>query len=336
MAILNDRDGLNHEKCFDRKSVTMQVIYLSHPYDSAQIFSQPLVMALGFFDGVHLGHQTVIDQARIRARQEQIPLAVMTFDQHPKIIYTGISPYSVTYLSTLKRKIELMEDLGVDILYIVRYDHNFGHQKPQEFVDNYIVGLHSRVVVAGFDYTYGPKEIANMDTLIDHSRGRFEIIKVEEQVMHQHKIASSSIKELLSDGQIELANHELGYAYQTSGIVIHGDKRGRKMGYPTANIETSSQELLPGLGIYVVEFYYNQRWYQGMASIGYNISFAGKRDLRCEINIFDFDEDIYGRSVKIRWHRYLRGEIKFNSADELVQQLEQDKIQAMNFFKSCD
>ena len=310
----------------------MQVIYLKHPYHLEEVYQGPVVMALGFFDGVHLGHQSVIKKARDIAEEKQIPLALMTFNQHPKIIYTKINPYTVKYLSTLPRKIKLMEEFGVDILYIIEYSHKFGLQSPQTFVDNYIVGLHTQTVVAGFDYTYGPKDLANMHTLIGHSQNRFDIVEVEKKEMHQHKIGSSTIKELLEAGRIEQANQELGYIYQTTGIVIHGDKRGRTIGYPTANVKTANYELLPGQGIYVVEFNYDDQWYQGMASIGYNITFDGIENLRCEINIFDFDQEIYGRSVKIRWHHYLRGEIRFDFADQLVEQLRQDEKDSKEYF----
>lgn len=311
----------------------MQVLYLKHPYHPQEIYQGPLVMALGFFDGVHLGHQSVISKAKSIARKQQIPLAVMTFDQHPKIIYTQTPPHTVKYLSSQARKIELIEALGVDILYIIEYNLEFGTQSPQEFVDKYLVGLNCQTVVAGFDYTYGPKELANMTTLHDHSQGRFEIVEVPEQVKNQHKIGSSTIKELIETGQVEQANSELGYVYETSGIVVHGDKRGgRTLGYPTANVKTANHELLPGLGIYVVELYFDGQWYQGMASIGYNITFDGIEDLRCEINIFDFDQEIYGRYVKVRWHKYLRGEIRFDSIDGLIKQLDQDKVHSLEYF----
>lgn len=310
----------------------MRIIRLTHPYDVEAIFPYPIVLCLGFFDGLHIGHQEVIMQAKHVADKKQIPLAVMTFDRHPKILYQQLNPNDVQYLTPLDRKIELIEKLGVDVLYIVEYSKEFGLQEPQVFVDNYIVGLNCDTVVAGFDYTYGPQPVANMSTLSDHGQGRFDIIEVSEKQMDQHKIGSTNIKELIQTGQISLANKELGYIYQTNGQVVHGDKRGRLLGYPTANIETLPQQILPGIGIYVVEIQVDHSWYNGMASIGYNKTFEGNRDLRCEVNIFDFDQDIYGESVTIKWHKYLRGEVKFKDAQALIDQLQKDKKDSLHYF----
>ena len=311
----------------------MEVIILNHPYSSQQIINEPIALALGFFDGVHLGHQSIIKAAQVAAKSNRIPLAVMTFNQHPKIIYQGINPDEMKYLSTLKRKISLLKSLGVDILYVVNYSFEFGSQTPQEFVDQYIVGLNAQVVVAGFDYTYGTKEKANMQTLPIHAQKRFEIIEVSKQEMNKHKIGSTSIKEFLREGKIQLANQELGYIYETSGVVVHGDKRGRLLGYPTANVHTSRYELLPGIGIYAVEFFVKDQWYKGMASIGYNATFDDVNELRCEVNIFDFDDDIYGEHIKIKWHTYLRGEIKFDSIEELIEQLRRDEIESKKYLQ---
>ena len=312
----------------------MEVISLNHPYSVEQVIDEPIALALGYFDGVHLGHQSVLKHAKEEALHRDIPMAVMTFNQHPKIIYKGIHPDEMKYLSTLNRKLELFDSLGVDIVYVVNYTFEFGAQTPQEFVDNYIVGLNAKVVIAGFDYTYGLKKIANMNTLPDHAKGRFDVVEVSKLEMHKHKIGSTSIKEFLRQGRIEEANRELGYAYETSGVVIHGDKRGRLLGYPTANVQTSRYELLPGIGIYAVEFYVHDQWYRGMASIGYNATFEDVHELRCEVNIFDFDQDIYGEAVKIRWHQYLRGEEKFNSIDDLIEQLRKDEINAKEILSS--
>lgn len=311
----------------------METRYLHHPYPAEGIYPHDLVLALGFFDGVHLGHQEVIKEAKLAAQARGLPLAVMTFDQHPKIIHSKIAPESVHYLSPLPRKEELMADLGVDILYVVDYSYDFGSQQPQAFVDTYIVGLHAKVVVAGFDYTYGPKPLANMTTLVDHARGRFDIVEVSALIMHRHKVGTSTIKELIEAGEIEPANQELGYIYQTSGQVIHGDKRGRTIGYPTANIQTPSQEVLPAIGVYGVELWVDGQWYPGMASIGYNITFDGIRDLRCEVHIFDFQADIYHRAVKIRWHTYLRNEVKFDSVASLIDQLAHDEIKSRAYLQ---
>lgn len=315
----------------------MEIIELSHPYNDEEIVQEPIVLALGFFDGVHLGHQAVIRTAKDEAVKRGIKLAVMTFNQHPKIVYSKLDEESMFYLSTNERKAELLEGLGVDILYLVDYTWAFGSQSPQEFVDCYIVELNAKAVVAGFDYTYGKKDVANMQTLPEHADGRFDIVEVDQLSINQHKIASTSIREHIETGQIQAANKELGYLYQTSGTVVHGEKRGGALlGYPTANVETSSKELLPGIGVYIVEFFVSDKWHQGMASVGYNVTFGENRPVTCEVFILDFDQMIYGEQVKVRWHHYLRGEIKFDGLDGLIKQLDQDLLDTKAYFAELD
>lgn len=315
----------------------MKIIELNHPYNKEEIVPEPIVLALGFFDGVHLGHQAVIRTAKEEAVKRGIKLAVMTFNQHPKIVYTKLDEESMFYLSTNERKAELLKNLGVDILYLVDYTWAFGSQLPQAFVDSYIVELNAKAVVAGFDYTYGKKDVANMDTLPEHASDRFDIVKVDQLSINQHKIASTSIREYIEKGQISEANKELGYLYQTSGIVVHGEKRGGALlGYPTANVETASKELLPGIGIYIVEFFIADEWHQGMASVGYNVTFGDNRPMTCEVYILDFDQMIYGEAVKVRWHHYLRGEIKFEGLEGLIKQLDQDLVDTREYFSELN
>lgn len=315
----------------------MQTIQLEHPYSPDDIINQPIVLALGFFDGVHLGHQAVITTAKQRAEALGIPLAVLTFNQHPKIVYEKLNEESMYYLSTLERKQELLVELGVDILYLVNYTFDFGDQSPQQFVDNYIVNFNAKVVVAGFDYSYGKPGVANMETLPIHSQNRFEIIEVPKLTMDHHKIGSTIIRSMIGDGQLEEANSELGYTYQTSGVIVHGEKRGSALlGYPTANVETTSKELLPGVGIYVVEILVNNQWHQGMASIGRNVTFGDNHPVTCEVFILDFDRMIYGESVQVKWHHYLRGEVKFDGIDGLIAQLDEDLAQTRTYFNQLE
>lgn len=311
----------------------MEIIHLSHPFLQTQIKEKEIVLALGFFDGVHRGHQAVIQKARDLATSHHLPLAVMTFNQHPKIIYQNIDPTSVQYLTLIDEKVEHFENLQVDILYLVDYTLSFGSQSPQAFVDAYIVGLGAKIVVAGFDYTYGKPQEANMTTLPQHAQGRFQVVEVPQLTMDQAKIGSTSIRYLIENKQIATANQELGYIYQTRGMVVHGDKRGRTIGYPTANIQVNPQELMPAVGVYVVEILVGDKWYKGMASIGYNITFEANRKKTCEVYIIDFDQEIYGQAVRVKWHHYLRGEIKFDGIEGLIQQLDQDLINTLAYFE---
>lgn len=313
----------------------MEIINIHHPYKQEQIPNEPIVLALGFFDGVHKGHQQVILEAKRQAEKHNAKLAVMSFNHHPSIVFQKLDAETMRYLSIMDRKIELMENLGVDYFYVIEFTYDFGTLKPQEFVDQYIVGLHAKAVVAGFDYTYGPKTIADMAHLPQYAKNRFAIVEVSPQVSeNKEKISSTRIREALDTGDLAKANSMLGYTYQFGGHVMHGDARGRELGFPTANIKVQKNVRLPKTGVYVVSIRVQGEWYQGMASIGYNITFEKDREKTVEVNIFDFDKMIYGEKVTVRWHHYLRDEVKFTGIEGLIEQLDQDKIDTETFFDS--
>lgn len=312
----------------------MEIIKIHHPYRKEQIPNEPVVLALGFFDGVHRGHRTVISKAKEIAEKKQVKLALMTFNQHPSIVFKKVDPEKITYLSTIKRKEEFMSDLGVDYLYEVDFTSAFASLPPQDFVEQYIVGLNAVTVVAGFDYTYGKKEVASMEHLPGYAQNRFDVVEVGKVTEEEEKISSTRIRKALKDGDVAEANHLLGYIYQTPGIVIHGDARGRKLGYPTANIDVPHGIALPKVGVYAVRLKVNDTWYDGMASIGYNITFEANRNLSVEVNIFDFNSSIYGEKVAVEWHEYIREEKKFPSVETLIQQLDKDEEDIRHYFKT--
>lgn len=312
----------------------MEIINIHHPYQKEQIPNEPIVLALGFFDGVHKGHQRVIEEAKKEAEKRQVKLAVMSFNQHPSIVFKKLDADTMRYLSILDRKTELMEQLGVDYFYVIEFTYDFGTLKPQEFVDQYIVGLNACAVVAGFDYTYGPKTIADMAHLPQYAKSRFDIIEIPPQVAgNKEKISSTSIREALDSGNLEKANAMLGYVYQFNGHVMHGDARGREMGFPTANLKVAKNLWLPKVGVYVVSIKVQGEWYKGMASIGYNITFEKNRNKTIEVNILDFNKMIYGEEVTVRWHHYLRDEVKYSGMAALIEQLKQDQVDTENYFK---
>lgn len=313
----------------------MQIIELSHPYAKDCIIQEPIVLALGFFDGIHLGHKEVITTAKKVAEERGYKLAVMSFNQHPSVIFQNVDPESIQYVSPLERKKELLKELGVDIFYLVDFTKEFGALSPQEFVDQYIVGLNAKVVVAGFDYTYGKRDIANMELLPKYASNRFEIISIAEQKSENGKISSTAVRDLLLKGEIEKANELLGYEYIMNGVVVHGFGRGSKMlGFPTANIEVSNDTFLLKNGVYIVEMFVEGKWIPGMASIGINPTFDDVHKVTIEVNLLDFDKDIYHLPVRVKWLKYLRPELKFDGIDALIAQLKKDEQNTRNYFKT--
>lgn len=306
--------------------IEVEIKQIHHPYDSSDLYQGEIVLILGFFDGVHRGHQEVIKKGIAIAKERKLKAAVMTFTRHPGIVYRSVDMLDYAYLTPLARKEQLMESFGVDILYEVNFTSSFGALSPQAFVDQYIIGWNAQVVVAGFDYTYGEKDQANMETLPDYAKGRFEIVKVPRKEEGQQKISSTRIRQVIAEGKIDEANELLGYIYETSGFVIHGDARGRTIGFPTANIFVEPHTVIPRRGVYAVKICIDGKWYNGMASIGYNVTFERRRRYSVEVHIFDFKHEIYGENVRVKWVHYLREEVKFNSAEELIQQLNQDEL----------
>lgn len=310
----------------------MKVIEIRHPYEKAMIPKDDVVLVMGFFDGVHQGHQKVIQEGKKIADEKGLKLAVMTFNQHPSIVFQKVQPELMRYLTSLDQKKRLMEQQQVDYLYIVEFTSAFANLKPQDFVDQYMVDLNAACVVAGFDYTYGPKDVANMSCLADYAKGRFEILTVPKESLADRKISSTRIRENLDAGHMEEVTELLGYVYEIDGTVVHGDARGRTLGFPTANIKTKSTIRLPKEGVYVTELKVGDTWYPSMGSIGHNDTFEKGRQLTVEVYILDFKEDIYGEQVSVRWNHFLRGQVAFDGAESLIKQLKQDECDTRTYF----
>lgn len=312
----------------------MKIVKLKEPYDKNAIVDSPIVLALGFFDGVHRGHQEVIKRAIEKGKSLGVKVAVMTFDRHPKIIFQNIDGEKFKYLTMLDEKLEHFKNLGVDIAYVVKFDENLAYLSPQDFIDKYVVGLHAICVVAGQDYTYGKHDIANMDTISDFAKGRFEIITVDHLQRNNQKISSTQIRKDLDSGNVEAANLLLGYQYENHGTVEHGFKRGRKIGFPTLNVSIPKNERILGEGVYTVKVKIDKdnSWYEGMASIGHNETFGDDLEKTVEINLFNFDKSVYGEKVIVKWYKFLREMVKFDSVEELIDQLNKDKRDTEVFF----
>ncbi|MET7026630.1 riboflavin biosynthesis protein RibF [Ligilactobacillus salivarius] len=313
----------------------MEIVKLKEPYDKNAIVDSPIVLALGFFDGVHRGHQKVIKRAIEKGKSLGVKVAVMTFDRHPKIIFQNIDGEKFKYLTMLDEKLEHFKNLGVDIAYVVKFDENLAYLSPQDFIDKYVVGLHAICVVAGQDYTYGKHDIANMDTISDFAKGRFEIITVDHLQRNDQKISSTQIRKDLDSGNVEAANSLLGYQYENHGTVEHGFKRGRKIGFPTLNVSIPKNERILGEGVYAVKVKIDKDnlWYEGMASIGHNETFGDDLEKTVEINLFNFDKSVYGEKVIVKWYKFLREMVKFDSVEELIDQLNKDKRDTEVFFE---
>ncbi|WP_240332478.1 riboflavin biosynthesis protein RibF [Granulicatella sp. zg-ZJ] len=309
----------------------MNIIKLTYPFQPVEVEKEGIVLVLGFFDGVHLGHQKVIETGRDIAREKGYKLAVLSFNQHPSVIFTK---QKEVYLTSVEEKAVLLQQMGVDIFYLVSFTEAFASIEPHQFIQDYVINLNTKYVVAGFDYRYGKSANGTIETLAEHSQGTFDVIIVEQQTQDYEKVSSTAIRQALSTGNIEKANALLGRVYATSGYVIHGDARGRQIGFPTANIKVDEKQYRLAEGVYIVRIKVKDVWYKGMASIGRNITFEQNRVVSVEVHVLDFSEDIYDEEVTIEWLKYVREEIKFHSVKSLIAELRMDEISAREYFES--
>ncbi|HHW38925.1 MAG TPA: bifunctional riboflavin kinase/FAD synthetase [Bacillales bacterium] len=313
----------------------MKIIELKHPYSINQHDLPPIVLALGYFDGVHLGHQKVMETAKDKAEQLGIHSAVMTFDPHPSVVLRNSQAHAAC-ITSIKDKAEEIEKMGIDYLFIVDFTPSFAELLPQQFVDQYIIGLHVKHVVAGFDYTYGRLGKGTMETLPFHSREMFTQTVVDKVVENNEKISSTLIRELILNGNMDILPTYLGRFYKTNGIVIHGEKRGRTIGFPTANIEHIAEYILPATGVYAVYCKVSENWYKGVLNIGYKPTFHDPSTVKLslEVHIIDFSDSIYAEEVQVMWIKRIRSEQKFNSIEELIAQIQRDKEAAIRHLES--
>ncbi|MBD8068255.1 bifunctional riboflavin kinase/FAD synthetase [Bacillus sp. PS06] len=312
----------------------MKTIRLSYPHFLKQEELPETALALGYFDGVHLGHQQVIKTAIEYAKKNGLESAVMTFDPHPSVVL-GREKKINQYITPIVEKERLIAELGVDRFYIVEFSQEFANLLPQEFVDQYIIALHVKHICAGFDFSYGKMGKGTMETMPFHSRNQFTQTTVNKQtVCDGKKISSTYIRELIGTGDVDQLPSLLGNYYTIRGEVIDGDKRGRTIGFPTANVMPTSDFLLPTTGVYAVRIKVKAQWYNGVCNIGYKPTFNNERRVQSiEVHIFDFNEMIYGESVSVQWYKRIRSEKKFEQIADLIKQIEQDKADAISFFE---
>jgi len=286
------------------------------------------VAAIGFFDGVHLAHKKLINKTIEIGNEKGLKKAVITFDVHPKSILFDLDYF---YLTPLKRKIEIFKEFDLDYIYVIEFSKEKASMTPIDFVNFYFSNINT--VVCGFDFKFGVRGSGNVKTLLQDDR--FETIVVKEVTFEGYKVGSTHIRDLINSGQVENVTEVLGDYYSLKGEVIHGAKKGRMIGYPTANIDTGDY-LIPKKGVYATMTKVEGKWYQSMSSIGHNPTLNCRVDLSVESNIFDFDQDIYGETIEIMFIKRLRSELKFANVDELITKIDQDKVDTLLILKNID
>lgn len=303
----------------------MRTVTLSYPMppETAAQWSQPQVAALGQFDGLHRGHASVIDSAVALARKQGIPAAVMTFHPHPKDVM-GKGDYD-GYLTPPKDKQELLAGMGVDILYIIEFNEQLSQVSPQDFVSIMLLPLHIVTAVVGFDFRFGYRGEGDPDMLRDLGRGMMDVKTVLPFLLEGEKVSSSGIRKSLQNGDLTLANAWFGRCYHVRGVVGHGEKRGRTIGFPTANVQLEDRYVIPAKGVYAVRVLYKDKTLYGVMNAGVKPTFHdGLSAPSFEVHLFDFAEDIYEQELKVELVSFIRPERKFDSIAALISQIGED------------
>ena len=289
---------------------------------------QPTVLTIGTFDGVHLGHQKIVERVVTTARQEGLLATVFTFFPHPRMVVQHDK--GLKLIHTLEEKKQLLQQLGVDLLVVQPFNEAFAQLTAEEFVSTILVEhLNVKKVIIGYDHRFGRNRTANIDDMrLFGKKYGFAVEEISVQEVDEVSVRSTKIREALNKGDVTTAEHYLGTPYSLTGRVVHGLKLGRTLGYPTANIQvTEEYKLIPKDGVYAVYSYIDGRKVYGMMSIGKNPTIEGK-GASIEVYFFDFNGDLYDQKLTIEFVQYLREEQKFATIDLLKKQLQDDETAA--------
>jgi len=288
------------------------------------------VITIGTFDGLHDGHRKIISQLKEVAQSINGTTVVITFFPHPRHVLSN-TENKVFILNTLEEKIALLQAEGIENLVIVPFTNEFSSMDAEAYISDFLVNsFHPHTIIIGYDHRFGKNRTGNFELLKKgEKKYGYEVVEITAQQLNDIAISSTKIRQKLSEGDVTAANSLLGYAYFFSGKVVKGDQLGRTIGFPTANLEIAEQEkLIPGNGVYAVDVMIKDIKLKGMMNIGFRPTVGGIVR-KIEVNIFDFNEDIYDQNITVFLKTKLRDERKFNGLDELKIQLGNDAMEAM-------
>ena len=296
------------------------------------------VITTGLFDGVHCGHQQIIQQLKQEANKIGGETVIITFHPHPRKIISS-APCNIKLLSTLNEKQFLLKNAGINYLVIVPFTHAFANLSPEEYIKNFLVKhFHPHTIITGYNHYFG-KDRKGDYRLLEQKGQEFNFVvkEIPEHIIAETQISSTNIRRFLSESKIAEANNLLGYDYFFEGLIVEGNKLGRTIGFPTANVHIEDEEkLIPANGVYAVKLQITNcrlqinksQVFLGMMNIGVRPT-INRNKQTIEVNIFNFNEDIYGQTLHVQIHSFIRNEIKFNGLNELKAQLQKDKDTAI-------
>jgi riboflavin kinase/FMN adenylyltransferase len=301
-----------------------------HGLENANIL-RPTVLTLGVFDGLHLGHQRIMQTVSERARAIGAVPTAITFDPHPRAV---LHPESAPpLLQTLDQRLANFEVLGIGQAIVIPFSREFAAQPAEEFLANVVRDrLHAKEVYLGKGFAFGKNRGGNIELLRQMSKKLdFFADEVDEVRLRGHRISSSTIRHMLDDGRINLARRMLGRPYGVEGVIIRGNHRGHTIGFPTANLRPHNR-VIPRFGVYATATLVDGSWRRSITNIGVRPTFENEVEPSIETYLFDFDRDLYGDVLRVRFLHRLRDERKFSGIDELKAQIERDSARALNYF----
>lgn len=290
------------------------------------------VITIGTFDGVHSGHKAILNEVVKHAEAVGGESVLITFDPHPrKVLFPD---QGMGIITPLAQKLELISAIGIKHIVVVPFTKEFSELSASEYISDFLCGVfRPHTVIIGYDHKFGCDRSGDINLLRAMAPDRgYEVVEIPAHMIQDATVSSTKIRNAIRMGDMESARLMLGRPYSFPGRVVHGKKLGRTLGYPTANLEkTDTDQTLPGNGIYAVNVHYNGGLYGGMMSIGYNPTVSDTPELKIEVNIFDFDKDVYGEILEVVVLKKLRDELKFKSLDRLMDQLRVDKENSMKW-----
>ena len=292
------------------------------------------IVTLGTFDGVHVGHNAILEQICKAAQQENLESVILTFFPHPRLIVSN--NYDIKLLNTIDEKSNLLEKKGIQNFIIHPFDKTFSELSPREFVSQVLVEkLNIHKIIIGHDHKFGKNRAADFNDLINFGKEfGFEVEEISAQQINEVSVSSTKIRNALLEGNITLANEYLGYSYILSGNVVKGNQLGRTIGFPTANIEISEDyKLIPKKGVYIVTVIVNSQTVFGMMNIGVKPT-LGENKLSIEVHLLHFEADIYHQKIQVNILERLRDEYKFETFENLKSQLQLDKQNTIHYFEN--
>jgi len=296
------------------------------------------VITTGAFDGVHKGHQQIIARMQEIAGEIGGETIIITFHPHPRKITSSI-PGEIKQLTSLNERIALLEKAGIDHLVVIPFDYQFSNLTADEYIAQFLVQhFHPNTIIVGYDHHFGKGRMGNFEMLVNAGKEyNFKVEQINEQLIDNEIISSTQIRNYLSEKNITKANDLLGYSYFFDGFIVRGNQIGRTIGFPTANLHINDEEkIIPANGVYAVRVLgkcLGDSIFEGMMNIGVRPTVDGHKKV-IEVNIFDFNDDIYEQTITVMVYDYIRGEVKFDGLDALKEQLNKDKEKARAILKA--